>query len=715
MSSAANGAAQSRAIRSVLVANRGEIARRVFASCRKQGIRTVAVFSDPDANAPFVEEADVAVRLPGSAPAETYLRGDLILDAARRAGADAVHPGYGFLSENASFAKAVADAGLTWIGPSPEAIESMGSKVQAKALMDEAGVPVLKNMEPESISGSDLPVLVKASAGGGGRGMRIVERLEDLPETIAAAAREAESAFGDPTVFCERYIPTGHHIEVQVVGDEHGTVWAIGERECSIQRRHQKVVEEAPAPLVERIGESMRARLFEAAENAAARIGYTGAGTVEFLADGKGEFFFLEMNTRLQVEHPVTENVTGADLVALQLHTAQGGKLEGAPPKQTGHSIEVRLYAEDPAEDWQPQSGPVNGFAIQGVDERFDHAQARLAVESGQASLRLDAAFSDAGHTPATETGEQAISPFYDSMIAKVIATAPTRERAAAHLADALSTMEWDGPTVNRDLLVQILRSSAFLAGHTDTAFLAANPDVFAPVGSEDDLQAEAAAAAVALACCAQNEQMTTASGLVVTGDSENLGGEEALAAAIKRRNPRPQIGRFRLFEDLPGRRVLLTERGEEIEVSTSWVRGAWKVWAPVDGVEVVSASAGRVVLSTGGVQRIYRIRMRHDKVIVTSSSGSCVFAQAPRYTDPAQAVSPGSLMAPMPGTVTRVDVEVGDIVTAGQPLLWMEAMKMEHTIAADADGAVADLPVEVGDQVAAGALLAVIEGEDSE
>src|SRR4051794_27093253 len=369
-------------ITSVLVANRGEIARRVFATCRRLGLGTVAVFSDPDAGSPHFREADAAVRLPGAAPADTYLRADRLIDAARTAGADAIHPGYGFLSENAGFARAVLDAGLVWIGPSPDAIDAMGSKIESKRLMDAAGVPVLRELAPEDVTADDLPVLIKASAGGGGRGMRIVRELAELPGEIEAARAEAASAFGDPTVFCEPYLATGRHIEVQVMADQHGTVWAVGERDCSIQRRHQKVVEEAPSPLVERI-DGMRKELFEAARAAAATIGYTGAGTVEFLADDNGRFFFLEMNTRLQVEHPVTECTTGLDLVALQLAVADGLALDPDPPTARGHAIEVRLYAEDPAAGWQPQSGVLDRIEVPGVDVAF-------GLGAGPAGLRLD-------------------------------------------------------------------------------------------------------------------------------------------------------------------------------------------------------------------------------------------------------------------------------------------------------------------------------------
>src|SRR5690349_18489183 len=344
----------------VLVANRGEIARRVFDTCRRLGIGTVAVYTDPDAASPHVAEADAAVRLEGR---NGYLDAGQLIAAARAAGADAIHPGYGFLSENAEFAAAVIDAGLTWIGPPVAAVAAMGSKIEAKKMMAAAGVPVLDELDPETVNADQLPVLIKASAGGGGRGMRVVRELSELPGQVEAARREAQSAFGDPTVFCERYLATGHHVEVQVLADEHCTVWAVGERECSIQRRHQKIIEEAPSPLVERTP-GMRAKLFDAARLAATAIGYTGAGTVEFMADDRGDFFFLEMNTRLQVEHPVTEATTGLDLVELQLHVADGGHLDPEPPPSRGHSIEARLYAEDPAKDWQPQAGTVHHFDV---------------------------------------------------------------------------------------------------------------------------------------------------------------------------------------------------------------------------------------------------------------------------------------------------------------------------------------------------------------
>ncbi|MEV6707776.1 acetyl-CoA carboxylase biotin carboxylase subunit, partial [Micromonospora wenchangensis] len=365
-------------IRKLLVANRGEIARRVFATCRALGVATVAVHSDADADAPYVAEADEAVRLPGNTPVETYLRVGSILDAARRTGADAVHPGYGFLAEHAGFAAAVTDAGLTWVGPPAGAIAAMGDKIAAKELLAGAGVPMLPTWT-DGDAVTDFPVLVKASAGGGGRGMRIVRDPADLPAAVDSARREAAAAFGDGTVFVERYVDRGRHVEVQIFGDIHGTVVALGERDCSIQRRHQKIVEEAPAVLPD----GVRERLHAAAVAAGRAVDYVGAGTVEFLLAPTGEFFFLEMNTRLQVEHPVTEAVTGLDLVRLQLLVAEGGALPvPATPPADGHAIEVRLCAEDPTQGFRPATGRLHRFAVPGVAGEFTPTRG-LRLDSG--------------------------------------------------------------------------------------------------------------------------------------------------------------------------------------------------------------------------------------------------------------------------------------------------------------------------------------------
>ena len=434
----------------LLIANRGEIAARIIRTAHALGIATVAVYSDPDAEAPYVTLADQAVRLPGAAPADTYLRGDLIIAAAAATGAGAVHPGYGFLSENAAFARACADAGLTFVGPSPGTIQAMSDKVAAKATMAAAGVPVLPGVTVDSDGEHDaaaqvgFPLLVKAAFGGGGRGMRLVSDPSQLAGAIGAARREAAAAFGDGTVFLERYVPDPRHVEVQILGDAHGDVVHLFERECSIQRRYQKIVEESPSPAVD--GE-LRAALTEAAVTAGRAAGYTGAGTVEFVLDRDGSFYFLEMNTRLQVEHPVTEEVTGLDLVELQLRVAEG---EPLPPEVreaaiTGHAIEVRLYAEDVPAGFLPVTGTLHRFAI----------------PSGP-GLRVDTGFRDGS----------AVSPHYDAMLAKVIAHGRTRADAARLLARALRDAQIHGLTTNRDLLVAILREPEFLAGATDTGYL---------------------------------------------------------------------------------------------------------------------------------------------------------------------------------------------------------------------------------------------------
>ncbi|TDZ41701.1 biotin carboxylase N-terminal domain-containing protein [Mycobacteroides franklinii] len=663
-------------ITSVLVANRSEIARRVFATCRKLGLGTVAVYSDADADSPHVSEADAAVHLPGTSSAETYLRGELIIAAAKATGADAIHPGYGFLSENADFARAVADAGLTWIGPPVAAIESMGSKIESKKLMDSAGVPVLGQLDPETVTAAELPVLVKASAGGGGRGMRIVSELDKLPAEIAAAQREAQSAFGDPTVFCERYLGTGRHIEVQVMADTHGTVWAVGERECSIQRRHQKVIEEAPSPLVNRV-DGMRERLYEASRTAATAIGYAGAGTMEFLATEDGEFFFLEMNTRLQVEHPVTECTTGLDLVALQIQVADGARLPAEPPAIQGHSIEARLYAENPAAGWQPQSGTVRRFDIPGSAAEF-----HVPGHPGRNGIRLDSTIVDGS----------VVSVHYDPMLAKVITVAPTRTEAARLLASTLERARIHGLTTNRDLLVNVLRHPAFLDGDTDTSFLDKHGlDTLAkPLADEAAHQYSALAAA--LADAAANRASAVACAAVPSG-WRNLRGPSSGF----------QSKEFTAGESTIGVRYRLTRTGLELD---STADTAWPA------IELVSATPEHVALVIDGVRRGFDIANYGDSVDIDSPLGPVALTVVPRFTDPSTEVAAGSLIAPMPGVVLRLGAAVGDTVTAGTPIVWLEAMKMEHTIAAPADGVIEILNVEPGQQVELGTVLAQLTAD---
>ena len=650
----------------VLVANRGEIARRVLRTCRRLGIGTVAVYTDPDAGSPHVAEADTRVRLEGR---NGYLDSAQLIAAARASGADAIHPGYGFLSENPDFAAAVTQAGLIWIGPPVAAVAAMGSKIEAKKLMSAAGVPVLAELDPDTVTADQLPVLIKASAGGGGRGMRVVRELATLPAEVAAAQREAQSAFGDPTVFCERYLASGHHIEVQVMADAHGTVWAVGERECSIQRRHQKVIEEAPSPLVERTP-GMREKLFEAARLAAGAIGYTGAGKVEFMASGEGDdFFFLEMNTRLQVEHPVTEETTGLDLVELQIDVADGRRLDPEPPTTQGHSIEARLYAEDPAQNWQPQAGPVHRFGVPGTRTEF-------GTLGGRSGVRVDSGIVDGS----------VVSVFYDPMLAKVISFAPTRDRAAAILADALARTELHGITTNRDLLVNVLRHQAFRAGDTDTAFfdthglaeLAASP-VAATVPS---------CVAAALADAAHNRATATVFAPAPSGWRN-------LASGYQTRTYRDTAGGEHLV------RYRFTRTGVELPDQ--------------DTLSVAAAAPDRVVLTVDGVERAFRVTRYGADVFVDSPVGSVRLTAVPRFPDPDDAVAHGSLLAPMPGSVVRLGASVGDPVTAGQPLIWLEAMKMEHTITSPSDGVLTELNVTAGQQVDVGAVLALVQTPEGE
>ncbi|MFF7770893.1 biotin carboxylase N-terminal domain-containing protein [Streptomyces massasporeus] len=609
-------------ITSVLVANRGEIACRVVRTCREAGIRTVAVHSDADAHALHARVADTAVRLPGSAPADTYLRGDLIVKAALAAGADAVHPGYGFLSENAGFARAVRDAGLVWIGPPPEAIEAMASKTRAKELL---GIEPLRE-----VTEADLPVLVKAAAGGGGRGMRVVRHLADLDVELAAARAEAASAFGDGEVFVEPYVEGGRHVEVQVLADTHGTVWALGTRDCSLQRRHQKVIEEAPAP---GLSAALDAEVRALAVRAARAVGYVGAGTVEFLVAGE-QAHFLEMNTRLQVEHPVTEAVFGVDLVAEQIRVAEGHALADEPPRARGHAVEARLYAEDPARDWAPQTGRLH----------------RLAVPD---AVRLDTGYAD---------GDD-IGVHYDPMLAKVVAHAPTRAEAIRKLAAALDRAVIHGPVTNRDLLVRSLRHPEFTAARMDTGFYDRHlpgltepaPDPHAP-----------------------------------------------LAAALADAHGRSRFGGWRNVPSQPQTKRYLMA-GEEHEAR--YRHGSRGLEA--DGVRVVHADARLVILDVDGVRRKYEVARHGDQVYVNTTALTAL----PRFPDPTAQHAPGSLLAPMPGTVVRVadGLTAGAPVKAGEPLLWLEAMKMQHKITAPATGTLTELHAVPGQQVEPGTLLAVV------
>ncbi len=634
----------------LLVANRGEIARRVMRSAHDMGLRCVAVYVDADAAAPHVADADEAVRLPGS-----YLDGKAVLEAARVTGADAVHPGYGFLSENAGFAADVAAAGLAWVGPSPEAIERMGDKLAAKALAEEAGVPTLPGSEDPADAGAvGFPLLVKAAAGGGGKGMRVVESASDLEEAVAAARREAQSGFGDDRVFFERYVGRARHVEIQILGDAHGNLVHLGERECSIQRRHQKIVEESPSP---RVDAALRERMGDAAVRLASALGYCSAGTVEFLVDDDtGEFFFLEVNTRLQVEHPVTEAVTGIDLVREQLRIARGETLGYAQEAITfeGAAVEVRLYAEDPANDFLPATGTLVAF------EPAPRPEVRW----------------DAGVVSGSEVGTD-----FDPMLAKVIAHGPTRADAAGRLALALERLHLGGVTTNRDFLVATLRTPEFLAGDTTTDFI---ERVDPPRRLEPD-EAELTRTAQMAALWVQGENRAAAGTLANTPSGW--------------RNAR-----------LPDQEVVFRRAGSELPIHYRRLRdGRFRLG---DGslARIHRWSEDGIDVEIDGRRRRARVTRAGDRLIVQSAAGDLELVEKPRFHVPGADEGAGGFVAAMPGKVIELRVAVGDRVSAGDTLVVLEAMKMEHPMRATEDGVVSEVRVAEGDQVEAGAVLLIVE-----
>ncbi|MDA2807364.1 ATP-binding protein [Nocardiopsis suaedae] len=664
-------------IGTVLVANRGEIARRVMRTCRDMGLGTVAVYAPADAGASHVREADAAVPLDGDG-ARAYLRPEALVEAAERAGADAVHPGYGFLSESAAFAGAVVKAGLTWIGPPAEAIEAMGSKTAAKALAARTGVPVSAALEPGQVTGADLPVLVKASAGGGGRGMRVVRALDELEAAVEAARAEAASAFGDPAVFCEPYVERGRHVEVQILADAHGGVWAVGDRDCSVQRRHQKVIEEAPAP---GIGEDLRERLHEAARAMAGAIGYTGAGTAEFLVGGDGGAAFLEMNTRLQVEHPVTECVTGLDLVEWQVRIAGGEPLpEGGPPAPRGHAVQARLYAEDPAAGWRPHSGTVARFDVPA-------ARAHFAVPGGF-GVRVDA-----GVEAGTRVGVE-----FDPMLAKVIAWGRDRGDALRRLSAALAGARLHGVRGNRDLLVRVLRHPVFAAGGMHIRFLA---DQGLDGGGRAEGAPRADGTVPELARPLADDRAVRLSALAA-----------ALAEAERNRAGAPVLGGlpagWRNLPSAPHVRRFRGPSGEEVEAAyTSGRTGPVPVGDAV-GLRVRRAAPDRVELLVDGVLRAFEVARSEGGVDVDSALGPVALVPEDRFPEKEAAVPSGTLLAPMPGTVARVAAAAGDRVEEGDPLLWLEAMKMEHEIRAPVTGTVAEV-ARAGTRTDTDTVLAVV------
>ena len=648
----------------LLIANRGEIARRIIRTAHEMGIATVAVYADGDANAPFVHEADSAVALSGVSSAETYLDMDKVLAACESAGADAVHPGYGFLSENAAFARAVIDAGMRWVGPSPEAISAMGDKLSAKRLMQQAEVPTL----PARELGTDAdvaaaareigyPVLVKASAGGGGRGMRVVEAEADLGDAVDGARREAGAAFGDDTLFLERWLTSSRHVEIQILGDQHGNLVHLFERECSIQRRHQKIIEEAPSPAVD---DELRARMGAAALSAARQLGYASAGTVEFLLDG-GDFWFLEVNTRLQVEHPVTEEITGLDLVREQLRIAEGEALGYGQDDLSidGHAIEARLYAEDPGNDFLPAPGTVIAWQPDtATGARFDSG-----IEAG------------------SEIGLQ-----FDPMIAKVIVKAQTRSEAARRLARVLENTRLQGVTNNRDFLVAVLRDPAFIQGDTTTDFIER-------VDPGRKRLIDEAALHQALIATVIHAQARRRAGARVLG---------SIASGWRNSIMPPQMTTFKHGDD----EIVVTYRAlRDGTFAVSVNDSAYAVAVFADG-------ADNTDLEINGRRVNLSLAADADRWLVHGPGGDVEFQELPRFPIGGGAEFAGGLVAPMPGNVTATHVAEGDRVEEGQLLLILEAMKMEHRITAPVAGTVSQMRTAVGDQVDNGELLVVLEEE---
>lgn len=658
----------------ILVANRGEIARRVFTTARNMGLTCVAVYSDADAEAPHVAEADLAVRLPGVQSAETYLNAEAIIAAAKATDADAIHPGYGFLSENPDFAQAVLDAGLTWIGPSPESIRQMALKVEAKEIAAAAGVPLApgallaESLTPEEITSVcaavGYPLLIKASAGGGGKGMRLVQDPAGLHEAVTAARGEALRSFGDATVFAEAYLAEARHIEVQVFGDTHGNVVHLFERECSIQRRHQKIVEESPSIGISPV---VREVLHDAAIRLARHIGYVGAGTVEFMVRGE-DIAFLEMNTRLQVEHPVTEATVGVDLVAWQIMVARGEPLplRQEDLNQHGHAVEVRLYAEDASNDDMPATGLL---------ECFDTRPETIGV----AGLRIDSGF---------ESGD-VIGHFYDPMLAKIIGFGSSREEATARLALGLRRMRIHGPTTNRDLLVAILESPAFANGDTTTSFLERYVDLRHQASPSAARHVIAAALAPAVL-------------------AEPIPGVPSGWSNV------PAVPQLRSFQ----------QRGADVPVHVAYQhdRSGWRAGSAerpdaIDLAELrVTAQAtdhGVILdLELEGVRNRLRVSRYGSEVFVDDGLHASAWTILPRFPDHAEGLSGRHPEAPVPGTVTAVHVQPDDRVTVGDLLVTLEAMKMEHRITAHQSGRVHEVLVSVGDAVDAHQVLVRLEEE---
>jgi 3-methylcrotonyl-CoA carboxylase alpha subunit len=666
----------------ILIANRGEIACRVAATARRLGVQTVAVYSDADAQAKHVAACDEALHIGGSAPKESYLQWQRIIEAAQATGAQAIHPGYGFLSENEEFAQACADAGLVFIGPPASAIAAMGLKAESKRLMDQAGVPLVPGYHGANQDAALLqaeadrigyPVLIKASAGGGGKGMRAVEQSTDFAEALASCKREATNSFGDDAVLIEKYVQRPRHIEIQVFADSHGRCVYLHERDCSVQRRHQKVLEEAPAP---GMSEHLRKRMGEAAVAAAQAVGYVGAGTVEFIVEQTAydqpesmRFYFMEMNTRLQVEHPVTEAITGLDLVEWQLRVAAGERLPRLQEALTvsGHAIEVRVYAENPDRGFLPSTG------------KLVHLRTPAAVEfavgtdaHGQAAaVRIDSGIGQG----------DAITPHYDPMIAKLIVWGEDRAQAIRRMQIALADFEAVGPSTNVDFLARLMRCRAFVEADLDTALIEREAAALAPSSAPAPIEVLAAAAAAVLT---------------------------AEAVASDAADPWSITDGFRVHARQP-RILSLNDRGQSVAVGIDTSPGGFTVHAGGEStcLSSLQRDGDRITGLLGTGRLDVTAVLARETLHLFMAQSRWQLGYAPQLSHAGDAGAPeGQLSAPMPGKVIALLVEAGTKVRKGQPMLVMEAMKMEHTIAAPADGTVQRLPFAIGDQVAEGALL---------
>ena len=634
----------------LLIANRGEIACRIIKSAHEMGISCVAVYTNADSESPFVRQADEAIKL-----SDTYLNGKEIIEAAIQTGAQAIHPGYGFLSENAKFSRDVLKAGLIWVGPSSKVITSMGDKLKAKDIAEKAGVPTLPmTTDPKKANTIGYPILIKAAAGGGGKGMRIVESKKDLKESLLGAQREAMTGFGDDRVFIERYVASSRHIEIQILGDTHGNVVHLGERECSIQRRHQKIIEESPSP---RVNPEMREAMGDAAIKLAKKLKYESAGTVEFLVDDKsGEFWFLEVNTRLQVEHPVTEEVTGKDLVYEQLRIARGEELgyDQEDISWEGSSIEARLYAEDPANEFLPATGTLIAYETdESIDARWD-----TGIEQGSV-----------------------IGTDFDPMLAKVIAKGKNRTDAANKLALALQSLHIGGVTTNRDFLVASLRSKQFHKGQTTSDFIEKAKPQRSVILKDQQLEQAVAAAALWI----QGENRNNASLL-----------KEAPSGWRNSRLPRQKIS----FE----------YSDKEINVTYKANRdGSFDINENTKA-NILKWTTTGIDLEVNNTRFFSKVTRKNDDLVVHGPWGDALLKILPRFTLPGSELQAGGLVAPMPGKVIDLKVKVGSKVKKGDTLVILEAMKMEHQVKAIEDGKVSQVLIKKDDQLENGALLMIVD-----